>query len=953
MFRIDLSPHRRTIECAAAARTESAQKGRSTQGASQQVSRRSSLTFAAVAIIVALTAAPALAGNGNPSPGTPPGQTADPAPGPPDASPAADPVEGNHGNGLGNGGGDGNNGNGGNSANAHANAGQDSPSNANVVAHVDQPGDTGAVDQNNSAGAAADAVAVNDAGPAQASADASAQQAAPSNVNLSARVNSPGDDGPTTQQNSADAAANAGASGASGSQADANATATQDAPVNVNVAVRVNSPGNQGAVTQANTADAAAGTAPKDPAVGPQTAGVVDGNSADVDNSAGLEQSLEQCGTNCTSSPQPAAAPSSEAVATVQAPTETTATASQQSPMNVNVTVRVASPGLNGEVDQSSTATANADQAVSTSTSPTNINVQVEIAEDPGENVEASGNGQPWTWNWDWELGRAPDAASTDTNEWNWDWTNPATTVNDGRPAAPAPVDGHWLWIFTYTAPDGTLVTVTTDQQCACAWVWSWTWSGGPVTTAPPTAAAPPDAAQAPPTQITQTNDASATAVASASLSVQQQTSQETQNSGAVLSADQVVDVVQAADASSFVSQTAAANWSVVTAGEVSTLAQWNLVEASSTAQASFEAGQAISQSLQLTSGDLAEHRQTALQEIVVVQTADAGTRATQTRAHNRNVVASTAHSRAPTGPVSQANTAWVEAVAVSSASVSQRISQQQLGEGADQVAAAAQNATTLQDAQAGAEVAQADLGNTNDVLIPHGGLSNPALDQSNVVHASAQMTNDAAIDQKIVQSENGAFVVWNATAEQHATIIQSGDASASAAQAGIENLAGWRGEIAGAFAGSGSVSDGMSATPVVLEEAPPGRIGTALPPTAGGVVAADATLELVSPPRTPTPATAFRHSSSGAPTLGAPSSGVSITPRAAESRLEAGSCAPFCHTAYGSGLDGGPAAGLSGAWYALQPRAFKPAAPGVGRLLDDAPALGRPVDIAPFERPG
>jgi hypothetical protein len=40
------------------------------------------------------------------------------------------------------------------------------------------------------------------------------------------------------------------------------------------------------------------------------------------------------------------------------------------------------------------------------------------------------------------------------------------------------------------------------------------------------------------------------------------------------------------------------------------------------------------------------------------------------------------------------------------------------------------------------------------------------------------------------------------------------------------------------------------------------------------------------------------------------------------------------------------------GAFAALT-RPFKLAAPGVGRLLDYAPTLGRSVDIAAFERPG
>jgi len=53
-----------------------------------------------------------------------------------------------------------------------------------------------------------------------------------------------------------------------------------------------------------------------------------------------------------------------------------------------------------------------------------------------------------------------------------------------------------------------------------------------------------------------------------------------------------------------------------------------------------------------------------------------------------------------------------------------------------------------------------------------------------------------------------------------------------------------------------------------------------------------------------------------------------------------------------GSQIGGTPRSPSSGAFADLT-RPLKLAAPGVGRLLDYAPTLGRSVDIAAFERPG
>jgi hypothetical protein len=96
--------------------------------------------------------------------------------------------------------------------------------------------------------------------------DAEAAQEGPINLLISVRINSPGDNGPVTQTNVvvADAGGSNTASttqpapaggttnASTDQQATADATATQDAAGNIVVVVRINSPGNNGPVSQTN-----------------------------------------------------------------------------------------------------------------------------------------------------------------------------------------------------------------------------------------------------------------------------------------------------------------------------------------------------------------------------------------------------------------------------------------------------------------------------------------------------------------------------------------------------------------------------------------------------------------------------------------------------------------------------------------------------------------------------
>jgi hypothetical protein len=106
-----------------------------------------------------------------------------------------------------------------------------------------------------------------------ATASAETNQQQPRNIVVSVRIDSPGDDGPITQENVAVAVSDgsndsstaqgsvAGAGGQAGDQqastgqtASSTATVTQDHAGNLVISIRINSPGNNGPISQTNTA---------------------------------------------------------------------------------------------------------------------------------------------------------------------------------------------------------------------------------------------------------------------------------------------------------------------------------------------------------------------------------------------------------------------------------------------------------------------------------------------------------------------------------------------------------------------------------------------------------------------------------------------------------------------------------------------------------------------------
>ncbi len=274
-------------------------------------------------------------------------------------------------------------------ASSNATSTQTAPTNQNIDVRIFSPGDAGAVTQTNSSAAASAAVNANTtdqtasqqqaggAGGTQAagqaassdqtaSSNATSTQTKPTNSNISVRIDSPGNAGAVTQTNSSaaeSAAANlnqtdqsanqtqaggaccSGTSGgtqAVGQKADStqdatsSATSTQTKPTNSNIAVRIDSPGNAGAVTQTNSSTAASLAA----------------NANKVDQSAAQQQTGGACCASGGGTQAVGQAASNDQSATSDA------TSTQYMPTNQNVPVRIGSPGNDGSVTQTNASVA-------------------------------------------------------------------------------------------------------------------------------------------------------------------------------------------------------------------------------------------------------------------------------------------------------------------------------------------------------------------------------------------------------------------------------------------------------------------------------------------------------------------------------------------------------------------------------------------------------------------
>jgi hypothetical protein len=889
---------------------------------------------------------------------------------------------------------------------ANAQASQSDPANTNVNVRVDRPGNDGPVAQSNSSAADAGGSS-NGAGGSQASEPASsgatlttttdtspvaqaaadANQSDPINLNVSVRVNSPGDGGPVAQSNSASATAVAGAAGdpgGSGTTIAPSADATQTAPRNVNVVVRIASDGDQGPVAQSNSAVATAG--PGSIATGLPSNG--DPNAV-VDNSATVDQSVEQCPETCDGAASSASATGTNGLNAAQTLDHSTATVTQLTPSNANIVIRVGSNGHNGPVAQSSTATADAAATVSTRTSPDNLDINVMI---PGDvSVVTPTGSDPWIWTWTWTgaVQPGPGAAPTSSGTWGWTW-GPSSTVN-----VPAAQAGRWIWSWTWSRGDGWTTTYTSDQPCDCSWVWTWSWIwGAPAPSAPSNDATPAVQVTVSDPQVSQSNTATATATVSTDFSAGE--------AGAAAD-DQTVSSSQSATANAFAEQIRPENSALIAAGVLETLSQENEAVATAAASVAFDVLQSLTREVG-AADDGALHEATATQQVTNSQAALASAAAQQTDTFNATEIWSRATTPALIHSIDQRNVAEATAVAAADGSATQAVSQAIVPAGAEQTADAVQTISNSQAATASAAATQVRVGNDVDIEIPAYGIYNPAITQSNEAAASAAAYNTSQIGQDSLQVAGSEGYEWHLAVTQEAVVEQSGVAEDGLAQVDRVNRAGWTGPIATPVQPSPLVTGTPQGAPETSAQEPATTASSEPRSLASvsGVLHAfrlpKAKAKAKARPRAHAPRVAHRpvhaaapharpvaHKSSKTKTKQTPLHRSSLPAFGASTRLPSLAAStwvsfytesnptrgsvirssggaptqrePGCARCdggisllgFGSGANGN---GFAGAVAALTSR-YRFAVPGVGRPQSSASALGRSVDASPIELPG
>jgi hypothetical protein len=314
-------------------------------------------------------------------------------------------------------------------ANASANSSQDKPKNVNVDVRVGNPGDNGAVVQENGATAAAGAGSAGGSGSGSGSAPtALASGGAATDAN-----SAPGSVAPAPSQADSTSGetipvANSPPGGTTGSGSCANglgSTATTASPDGQSPTDSNTSPsasyvngqcgdpqtgGNSGTGTAGNT-EATGVTGGSAPVTEPQATGVtveIDPGAEDGSGGTTVVDTNPDVTADDTN-PMP--------TVTITAPTPTssasqdsataTATSTQVDPANINTTVRVLSPGENGPIYQTNTSTATAaagatgpatgtqvatPTATSTQVTPVNVNVSIRVGSPGNDALVTQGN---------------------------------------------------------------------------------------------------------------------------------------------------------------------------------------------------------------------------------------------------------------------------------------------------------------------------------------------------------------------------------------------------------------------------------------------------------------------------------------------------------------------------------------------------------------------------------
>ncbi len=551
-------------------------------------------------------------------------------------------------------------------ATASASSDQGNVDNTHVTVRVDEPGDGNPVGQENRAEAEADgATSATAEAPGEATvtqqvhADSSATQSDASNTVVSVRVGSPGDDGAVSQANVATAGATA--SGDPGAVEAAEASATQSGVANTSVSVRVFSPGDDGPITQLNAASAVADTA------GP----------------GGAE-----------------------------------ATATQDGARNTSVSIRVESPGGAAPVSQSSEATAEVGTPLAegsefaVAVANDGLDTLVAVVVD-GDDLDRPGEAglEVWEWDWVWERDESEGLEAllgTTVGSWNWTWDGTGHGTVTTRAAGDNDRQGgswEWTWEWDRQGVDGWSWQWEWNETLSCGtciwiWNWSWGWSGEP-TASSAQAAGNGDGGNAAAGQV---NMVRADAEASAVAQTGQTASQDGSGSGTQY-AGQLIEVAQTAEADA-----TAVQFGVGSASSGDAMSQANVV--TSVAAAILETAVAQDVEQVLLAGDLTTVDQWSGQQVDIAQIVHAVATASQ---HDAVLTRSGEHGafgQAVAGSAADVEQLADQAAIVDAGSLSQSVAQLTLVEqAADASATVAQTGTARSTTTGGTASASASAG--------------------------------------------------------------------------------------------------------------------------------------------------------------------------------------------------------------------------------------------------